>query len=226
MSAIASGSGAPEAGYLIVKTYERMYREYTGPRDTGYSVPRDGAQADAITKRYRGIARDPVKAWTEEDLRLGLPFFGPITEPAASLHMSELEEAGASIEDFILSQADADAVFALLAHPNEWELIWACRHGDIGSRPTQSSLLGFEPSWWSGDHFSAIMDSMCFPRWHGHDREGTALAQFHEQLNGNALFDAQAQAAEFLAFYCSQEWAEKEEMGVPYVIVEVRLIER
>ena len=213
----------PEAGYLIVKTYERMHREYTGPGNTGYSVPRDGVPADGIAKRYRGIARDPLKAWTEEDLRLGFPCgVDPPTEPAACLHMFELEEAGASVEDFILSRDGADAVLALLTEPREWELIWACRHGYIGPRPTHSSILGFEPASWLGNHFSAIMDSMCFPRWHGHDREGTALAQCHEQLNGNALFDSQVQAAEFLALYWSQEWAEK---NVPYVIVEVRLIE-
>jgi hypothetical protein len=227
MTAASYGSEVPEAGYLIVKTYERMYREYTGPRNTGYSVPRDGVPADAIAKRYRGIARDPLKAWTQEDFRRGFPIFiDAPTEQAACVRMSELEEGGASVEDFILSRDGADAVFALLTEPHEWELIWACRHGYIGPRPTHSSLLGFEPSWWLGDHFSAIMDSMCFPRWHGHDREGTALAQFYEQLNGNALFDAQAQAVEFVAHYCSQEWAEKEEMGVPYVIVEVRFIER
>jgi hypothetical protein len=222
MTSTSSASDVPEAGYLIVKTYERMYREYAGPRNTGYSVPRDGVAADGIAKRYRGIARDPLQAWRQENLRLGFPGIDPPTEPAACLHMAELEEAGTSIEDFILSRDSADAVLRLLAEPNEWELIWACRHRYLGPRPARSRALGFEPSWWSGDHFSAIMDSMCFPRWHGHDQGGTVFAQFHNRLNGNALFDTQLRAEEFLASYCSQEWAEQG----PFEIVEIRLIER
>jgi hypothetical protein len=227
MTTTAYRSEVPEAGYLIVKTYERMYRETyermyrTGPQNAAYSLPRYGVPADGIAKRYRGIARDPLHALTQELLRNGEPWIDT-SEPAACHHLYELEEAGASAEDFILSRDGADAVLALLTQNSERELIWACRRPYAGPRPHRSRLLGFEPSWWSGDHFSAVMDSMCFPRWHGHDREGTALAQFHERLNGYALFDTDLDADAFRACYCSQEWAEEG----PYEIVEVRLVER
>jgi hypothetical protein len=167
MTTTPYGTDVPDAGYLIVKTYERMYREtyermYRGctePQNAGYSLPRYGVPADGIAKRYRGIARDPLKALTQEMLRSGEPWIDT-TEPAACLHLYELEEAGASAEDFILSRDGADAVFALLTQNSERELIWACRHDYIGPRPTHSSILGFEPASLLGNHFSAIMDSM------------------------------------------------------------------
>jgi hypothetical protein len=229
MTTTSYGSDVPDTGYLIVKTYERMYREtyermyrgYTGQQIAGYALPRYGVPADGIAKRYRGIGRDPLKPLTQEMLRFGEPWIDT-TEPAARLHLYELEQTGVSAEDFILSREGADAVFALLTQPNQRELIWACRHPYAGPRPARSFLLGFEPSWWSGDHFSAVMDSMCFPRWHGHDEEGTALAKFHERLNSHALFGTYLDAEAFCACYSSQEWAEEG----PYEIVEVRLVER
>ena len=70
----------------------------------------------------------------------------------------------------------------------------------------------------TGDHFSAVMDSMCFPRWHGPDPERNLLSRFHERLNVSGLFPSAADAREFLTFYRSQPWAETGK----YVIAEVR----
>jgi hypothetical protein len=58
---------------------------------------------------------------------------------------------------------------------------------------------------------------MCFPRWHGTDREGTLFREHFARLNENALFDSAEHAEEFLAFYRSLDWAE---IG-DYVVAEV-----
>ncbi len=159
------------AGYLIVKTYDRMYNEYKLPdvfKETApYSIPRPDRLLSTITKRYRGIFRDALEAWTEEGLRLGFPNIPTPTEHAACIEMAKLEAASKEQNDFIIDKLDARRVFDLIQQRDQWELIWA-RHADCEIQPPpDSTLLGYEPTWWTGNHFSAVMDTMCFPRWHG-----------------------------------------------------------
>ena len=81
-------------------------------------------------------------------------------------------------------------------------------------------MLGYDPTWFIGDHFSAIADCMCFPLWHGTDEAGTLFKTYHDRLNGNALYDNAEDALEFLNYYRSFDWTETGE----YVIAEVRTV--
>jgi hypothetical protein len=207
------------SGYLIERSFERMYVEFHRPADPGqivYSIPRRGASPEASSKKYRGIARDPLHAWFHE-------LEGTVPEPEereAATELRLLEDAGRSADDFIDSLADAKRVWDKLRAPTHWELIWA---GDCDAGiapPPDTFLLGYEPTWFWGDHFSAISDCMCFPTWHGTDEEGVLFAEHHHRLNKHALYPTTEEARAFLQYYRSFDWTETGD----YVIAEVRLV--
>jgi hypothetical protein len=134
--------------------------------------------------------------------------------------MNELELKKKSDEDFIFSLEDARHVFSLLRRPEAWELVWIKDAAAPVSPPPHSVNVGYDPTWFWGDHFSAICDSMCFPRWHGPDPEGRLFAPYFERLNEHALFSTFSKADEFLRFYRSHDWTETGD----YLIAKVRLL--
>jgi hypothetical protein len=208
-------------GFLLVRTFDYLYRSFPkpAPRDQIiYSVPREGVPPNAVSKRYRGIDREALEAWSAEDLSLGFPYIPTPTEPEACIALYELECQGACETDFIFSLPETRRVYALLRAPIDWELIWAADVTADITRPREGRVLGYEPTWFWGDHFSAICDSMCFPRWHGTDEEeGTLFAPYYTRLNDHALFDSPVEAEDFLRFYRSQDWTETGD----YVIAEI-----
>ncbi|MCZ6652033.1 MAG: hypothetical protein O7D91_03285 [Planctomycetota bacterium] len=217
--------GEIESAFLIVKVFENLYYNFYKPAPPEmriYSIPREGAGPDDYPKKYRGMDREALDAWIEE-LR-GLPGCedGPY-EPLAQNAMLDLEEEEKADDDFIFSIDDAQSVFDLLQHPLNWELVWACRNESGSPRQPAGDRLGFDVTWFSGDHFSAIADSMFFPRWHGTDEEsGTLFLPFHERLNTNGLFESAAEARDFSVFYESHDWTE----SGPFHVAEIRLMPR
>ncbi len=211
------------SGYLVVKTFERMYREFHRPAEEYeelYSIPREKVPFSEIRKKYRGIARDPIQPWIEE-LR-GSGCCEPIdSELAACLFMEELRQSERAHDDFIFDLGDVVALLQRISPPTEREVIWARRTDRDPEGPMDSALLGFDPTFfYPSEHFSAIADCMCFPAWHGCDAEGTLFLPYHDQLNEHALFDTPELANEFLSFYLSQEWTERGE----FYIAEIRAI--
>jgi hypothetical protein len=222
------------SGFLIVKTFDRYYREYIEQRESIkgalpkgqiYSVPRSGVGPEAVSKKYRGIDRDPLFAWNSKDEE----YFrgtGLVVEPiprelTAHLAIGELEKEQKADYDFIFDREEVRRILGLIEAPRERELIWV---GEIDSNPVRPSdcvLLGYEPTMFWGHHFSAISDCMCFPCWHGHDDEGTLFLPYHERLNEHALFNTPQDAREYIDFYLSHDWTETGD----YVIAEIRLVE-
>ena len=200
-----------ESGFLIVRSYATLYQEFrvksTRPF---YGIPRVGIPRDAMPKRYRGIDREPLGAWSDDDLKIRgeRVFSWALHERNACLAMVGLEARGASRNDFIFEESDAREVFAQLDCRDEWEIVWARKVTARASPPTGYRVCGYEPTWWTGDHFSALCDCMCFPRWHGTDADGSLFAAHFDRLNGNALFDTAEQAEDFLRFYVSLDWTE------------------
>jgi len=206
-------------GYLIVKPYERLFREFkrrAAPEEGIYSIPEEGRSPATYDKQYRGISRRPLQAW-DERLR-GAPGIEPPVELDAANAIRRLDDTGRSQEDFIFDLVDLTMVWGLLRSPSEWEIIWAGDRSQSAVAPADSRLLGYEPTWFTGDHFSAIADCLCFPCWHGTDPAGVAFREFHELLNANALFDRPDEAQEFLQYYRSFDWTETGD----YVIAEIR----
>jgi len=143
----------------------------------------------------------------------------PPTELEASAFMRSLDDSGRSADDFIFRWEDVKAVWNTLRSPSNWEVIWAADAAADVVAPGNTDLLGYEPTWFTGDHFSALSDCMCFPTWHGTDEAGQLFAEHHARLNEHALFPTQRDAEGFLRYYRSFDWTETGE----YVIAEVRL---
>lgn len=197
-----------------------MYLDFDRPAESGqvvYSIPRRGVRPELCPKRYRGIARQPLVLWFEE--LAGSDGSTPPREPEASAFLRTLDDAGRSADDFILEWEDVRALWAKLRSPSDWEVIWAANCAAGVAAPSNTDLLGYEPTWFTGDHFSALSDCMCFPVWHGTDETGQLFAEHHGRLNEHALFSAPREAEEFLRYYRSFDWTETGE----YVIAEVRL---
>ena len=212
------------AGFIIVASFARMYREFkpkVGVSEPDvFSIPRVDAEPVASNKHYRGIGRDAIESWTVQDLELGFPNVSFPDEPKACLAMQRHDEQGEVSGDFILSRTAAEDVWSMLVRPQEWEMVWTRRDDARDFPPVDSSRLGFEPTWFYGDRFSAVMDSMCFPRWHGTIPNDPTLIRFHSLLNANGLFDSAEAALEFQKYYECETWAE----SGPYFIAEVRLV--
>ena len=198
-----------DSGFLIVRPYAWLYQRFWKPAEPDqfiYAIPRKGADPDSNEKRYHGISREPLQAWFEE-LR-DTPHVKIPEDLRAASALRLLEDDGRSAEDFIFDAADAGEIFSKLDHPNSWELIWAANADAPIAEPAHTRLLGFDPTWFYDDHFSAIADSMCFPMWHGTDQDGTLFQEYFSRLNEYSLFPSADLAKEFLEFYLSFDWTE------------------
>lgn len=205
-------------GYLVVRTYEALYRRYAPKLDRPlYSIPREGGSPEQMSKRYRGIDREALEGWSLEDLTDPHVIRPVLQESEACLHMHELERRGTVDTDWIFSFDSAREVLGRLPTPTDWEIIWTVQVGAEFQRPRDGTLLGFDPTWFTSDHFSALCDCMCFPRWHGTDEAGTLFLPFHEKLNRHALFETAQAATEFLDFYRSFDWTEDGEYSIAEV---------
>jgi hypothetical protein len=210
-----------EPGFLIVRDFNSLYVRFPEPADRPiYAIPVRGMAPESMAKRYRGIDREPLEPWSLEDLRHGLPGipFPRPEEQAACVGLFDLGSRDEADWDFIWQLEDARHIYALLENRHEWEVVWVAPVAVASARPPGSVRFGFEPTWYTGDHFSAVCDCLCFPRWHGTDPEGILFREHYERLNAHALLDSVEEAEAFLAFYRSHDWAETGD----YLVAEVR----
>ncbi|MBN2181022.1 MAG: hypothetical protein JW715_03850 [Sedimentisphaerales bacterium] len=223
------------SGYLIVKTFQRMYRKYLELRDKMkyplpddkviYSIPWKEKLSQEYYKQYRGVSRYTLFSWDETDEK----YFrgsGMVEEPKdneleAHFAIGRLEKLNKIYDDLIETYEDAIQIFNLLKAPIEREIIWIREVDSYSKEVPDYILLGYEPAWFGGDWFSAISDCMCFPLWHGTDTEGELFKEYHAKLNQNALFDTPEIAEEFLKYYLSFDWTEH--VG-DYTIIAIRLV--
>ncbi|MBN1972715.1 MAG: hypothetical protein JW787_03695 [Sedimentisphaerales bacterium] len=228
------------AGYLIVKTYERKYREYLELREkmnyplpidkTIYSIPWKAKPSKTYDKQYRGVSRDPLFSWDDRDDEI-FRGSGLVVEPAdneleahlAIGRLAKLKDDDDDLTDLIESYDDTVVAFNLLKAPIEREIIWIRDMESDSPEKAEYPLLGYEPAYFEGDWFSTISDCMCFPVWHGTDSEGTNFKEFNDQLNKHALFDTPDIAKAFLEHYLSFDWTEH--VG-EFRLIEVRLVNR
>lgn len=221
------------SGYLIVKTFERMYREYLAVREIRtfplpddrviYSIPWKGCPAHSQTKRYQGASRDALFRWDDQDEK----FFrgtNTVEEPEddeleAHFALGRLPKTAEDEMSIIDTLEDARSVFSLLGAPRERELIWVRNLDSDSSKEPGYPLLGYEPTiGFGGACFSAISDCLCFPLWHGTDFEGALFKEHHARLNEYALFESPTAARDFIHYYLSFNWTEHGH----YIITEVR----
>jgi hypothetical protein len=198
-----------EAGYLIVKTFERLYCDYA-PRykltKDFYGLPRIDRTPKSFPIQYRGLDREALGPYTNSD-------------DLAEIRMAELEKTGECEDGFLFTDETLRDVLSLAQSPFDYEVIWA----KIASSPIQAPAgfvsVGFDPTYFDSDHFSASCDCMLIPRWHGTDKEGTRFLEYFCQLNRFGLFSSPDASQAFLDFYLSLDWTETGEYATAEVFL-------
>jgi hypothetical protein len=189
------------AGYLIVKTYARLYRDYVqrySLTKAVYAIPRIDRQPESYPIQYRGLDRDALDPY-------------PNSDDLAEIRMWELlrtYEALGYYWGFLYTEEEVEDVLSFASSPTDYETIWARVVSSGIPAPAGFSSAGYEATYFDGDHFSASCDCMLIPRWHGSDEDGTLFLEYFRQLNRHGLFTSPEVAQRFLAFYLSFDWTE------------------
>ena len=182
-------SQTAQHGFFVVKRFESLYREFaqeTRFKIPTYAFPLFGTDPGRLSVRYHGLDRDAVCGKKKRNATL------------AEIRFDELERVGAVVDEVIQSQEHADEIleWAEKERPGDYEIIWGRIRASAAVPPTGFRSIGWEPTYFGGDHFSAVCDCMCFPRWHGTDPDGTQLREYFARLNANGLFPAASTAAD------------------------------
>jgi hypothetical protein len=200
-----------EWGFLIVKTFPKLYRDYAEryklSRDI-YAVPRIDRGPQDCKVQYRGLGRDALDPYENSEIR-------------AEVRMLELERDARCEDGFLFDFADVQDVLRLLEDRPDYEVIWTRIAHSLAPPPKGYHLVGYEPSYFSDDHFSASCDCMLFPRWHGTDEEGTLFTAYFQKLNQYGLFSSEQEARDFLRYYLSFDWTETGEYEIAEVFAEI-----
>lgn len=153
------------AGFLIVKTFERMYREYRirleKYRQDRPRIAHGPKLLEQMPGKYRGVARDPFEPWNENFRGMGLFDEPTKQERAANLFLNELCESGKAEGFFIFAMDDARKIFDMILPPVEREIIWARRVDRDDPPPPETTILGYEPIDFYGD-FSSLIAGVAF----------------------------------------------------------------
>ena len=193
------------AGFLIVKTFARMYRDYLTEfeelRQLRSDFNRNPVPLERMPGRYRGVARNPMEAWIEEFTGSGL-FEEPTgQELAASLFMRELCDAGKAEGFFVFALEDARKIFGMIQPPVEREIIWARRIDKSDTPPPETIFLGYEPIDFYGD-FTSLITGVWFFRYSRNftiEEPYQIWAKTHfPRLNKWGLFDVPTYAQEYV----------------------------
>ena len=195
----------PNCGFLIVNKYEMLvskYKERYTFENPIYAI--QGNNKNKSNIKYRGIDRDAISPYKDSN-------------NLAEIRLAELEESEDCIDGILWNINDVENVISFLDDKNNYEIIWARINGYNVNPPKEFVSIGFEATYFVGDHFSASCDCMMFPRWHGTDEKGVLFRDYYEKLNENGLFENAIIAKEFLEYYLSIDWTERGN----YEIVEI-----
>lgn len=199
-------------GYLIVEKYESLYERYkTRYKATApcYAIPRMDLKPESYKIKYRGVDRDCLEPNDVSPRNL------------AEIRMYELFEKGiiSDDDDFVPAEYLDDVYGWLEEEKGNFETIFVKKSGADCIIPKDYVLIGYEPSYFYGDHFSASCDCMMLPRWHGTDEEGSLFLKYFNLLNNNGLFDTPEIANEFLEYYLSFDWTERGDFYITGVYI-------
>ncbi|MHC4540940.1 MAG: hypothetical protein ACYTEK_24430 [Planctomycetota bacterium] len=193
------------SGFLIVKTFERMCREYPAKfercRKAYPEITHNLIPLEQMPGQYRGVARDPIEPWIEAFHGAGLFDEPTEQELAASLFKTKLREAGKAEGFFIFALDDARELFGMIDPPVEREIIWARRTDRDDAPPAETEILGYEPIDFDGDFSSLIADVAFFRTLVNadiDDPDGTRSRIHYAKFNKWGLFDAPSDAHEYV----------------------------
>ena len=162
--------------------------------------------------QYRGIGRFPFTEWDE----VGPGWEGhtdwnvPDPEPEARANLLAALGPGdyptAEPRAFLPTLQAALHVMRSLRSPEAYEIVELGKPNESLNHP-----IGFDVGYWGGGNFSILCDAAIWPTWHGPDPGAwQELAQFIELLNDALLFESESDAQDYLNWYKTQDWAEKE----------------
>jgi hypothetical protein len=199
-----------KSGFLIVKAFNKLYEDYVvryNLKSEVYAIPRLDRTPSDYKIKYRGIDRDSICGYATSDDLAGVRLF-------------ELEEEQRSQDDFVFEEQDAIDVLQYLDEEKEdYEIIWLRIINSGDTVPQGYKSIGFEPSYFYEDHYSAICDCTLIPRWHGTDKEGVIFREYFDKLNSYGLFDNASTAKDFLDYYLSFDWTEKGDFEIIEVFI-------
>jgi len=194
------------SGFLIVKTFERMCREYLSSfekyrhADPDRKVTYDPIPLEQMPGKYRGVSRDPIQPWHECFRGAGVFEEPTEQELAAWLFLTELTDSGKAEGWFIFAQDDARKLFEMIQPPVEWEIIWARRMDKADAPPSETVILGYEPIDFDGD-FTSLITCVVFFRYRLttdiDDPDGNRAKVHYARLNKWGLFETPAHAQEY-----------------------------
>jgi len=180
-------------------------------------------------KRYRGICRESLFAYPSldqkeiEEFQAKSNWFGvTFGEADARARYRFREIIGKPLDEYdpyplsgksydvLDNLADAKELYFLLDDPKRWEIIHVSLEGSLNSENT----LGYDIGYWGEDHFSLIADTIVIPCWHPPPPEDfEEFVRVLHKLNEHLLFTCSNEAEDFLSYYRSKSWAEKEYGG-------------
>lgn len=209
------------SGFLIPTHFDALYaadmQQGTYDRHAGdvaiYGIPhRNHPTPTPDRPAYRGIDRVPLIALSFENARLFTKCGTPCEATEATNLLDELEVASGREDGWI---TDADSVRrawnALGEAREKYEVVFAKEYQDPAAPPEAAVFLGCDVAYFGGDHFSCICDALFFPRWHGTDKEGTLFRAHFDKLNTHGLFNTNEEALEYLRYYLSFDWTERDD---------------
>lgn len=206
-----------KSGFLIVKTYEKLCEDYAGRYNLTkdlYGIPRIDRAPELSFIKYRGIDRDALSPVKGSNLLAETHFFEfkPETE----------EETRELLQDFLFKYQDAMSIYECLEElKSKYEIIWAKIANSNDREPEGFISLGYEPSYFYCDHFSASCDCMLIPRWHGTDSSGLQFKAYFKKLNQYGLFNDPEAAGNFLEYYLSFDWTERGDYWITEVFARI-----
>ena len=211
-----------DQGFLIVEKYESLYEKYKERYNLSsdcYAIPRIDRSFKDYRIQYLGIDRDCL---TPNDIN---------PRNLAEIRLSEIEDQRRFGHDDIfyteiypvldfIDMNLLDEMYSLLEDDkSKFETIFV-KKADISCLiPHRYKSIGFEPSYFYTDHFSASCDCMLIPRWHGTDNEGTLFLKYFNQLNQFGMFPSIDIAKEFVEYYLSFDWTEQDDYYITEVFI-------
>jgi hypothetical protein len=193
------------SGFLVVKTFERMYRDYLIKFEKYRKVQPRATYGPILLEqmpgKYRGVARDPIEPWIEEFRGSGMFEEPTEQELAASLFIKDLADAEKAEGWFIFELDNARKMFTMIRPPVEREIIWARRMDKKDPPPPGTEIMGYEPIDFDGD-FSSLIAGVLFFRyvWNADcdDPDGTRAKNYYSRLNKWGLFDTPGLARQYV----------------------------
>jgi hypothetical protein len=222
------------SGYLIATRFELLYdaalrsgRYDNNPNTTEpiYGVPhKSRAILPPNFPRYRGINRDPLRALSYEEAKLFTEAGTPSVASEATAVLDKIELSTGREDGWVTSANDIECVWnALGGGRKKYEVIFGKEFGDPALPPKGALFLGCDAAYFCSDHFSCICDALFIPIWHGTDPEGMLFRDHFFKLNEHGLFDSNEQALDYLHYYLSFDWTERDDNFTSIEIYSVTL---